>query len=268
MKKITAKILGEMQKAFEQNKGVLEKAVSEDNGTFEVVASTQSKDRHGEIVLQEGINIENYMKNPIILLSHDYWALPIGKATEVIKTSDKLIIKGVFASAEANPVAQQVRKLYEAGILKTVSIGFIAKAWEGNVCTESELLELSFVSVPANPDAMDIAKSKGVEKEFVAYTELASKKKTTPDDDNEGTKPESEELKAIKQLAVIFKEFNAGITEKLSILDNEIKNLSAEVVGIRQESVAGATKELDDLTAQSARIATQVREIIKKRSVK
>lgn len=241
---------------MEQHKGIVEKAV-EDNGTFEVVASTQTKDRHGEIVLQEGINVENYMLNPIILLSHDYWALPIGKATEVIKAEGKLIIKGVFASAEANPVAQQVRKLYDAGILKTVSIGFIAKEWEGNLCTVSELLELSFVTVPANPEAMALAKSLGVEQDLVAYNELA-KKET----------PESAEYKIVKELVGIVKEMHQGINEKLSNLDNEIKNLSAEVVGIRQESVAGATKELDELTSESARITAQVRAIIKKGSVK
>jgi hypothetical protein len=139
MKKIEQKILGDVQKALASHKEIVIKAV-EDNGTFKVIASTQSKDRHGEVVLQAGINTDNYMLNPIILLSHDYWALPIGKATSVTKENNQMIIEGVFASAEANPVAQNVRKLYEAGILKTVSIGFIAKQWQDNIITESELL--------------------------------------------------------------------------------------------------------------------------------
>jgi hypothetical protein len=33
-----------------------------------------------------------------------------------------MIVSGVFASAEANPKAQQLRKLYDEGIIKTVSV--------------------------------------------------------------------------------------------------------------------------------------------------
>ena len=168
-KKFSEKVRGEIAKAFEKHAKFISEMKSEgDTGTFEVIASTQGKDRDGEIVLQDGIDITNYLKNPVILFGHDYWSLPIGKATEVVKETDKMIIKGVFASAEANPIAQQVRKLYEEGILCAVSIGFIPKQYEGNVITQCELLELSFVPVPANADALSmlsLAKERGVQKE-------------------------------------------------------------------------------------------------------
>jgi hypothetical protein len=68
------------------------------------------------------------------------------------------VAKGRFAPEDANPFAQQVRKLYDAKIIKTTSVGFIAREMEGNVITKAELLEFSFVPVPANPMALSLAK--------------------------------------------------------------------------------------------------------------
>jgi hypothetical protein len=66
------------------------------------------------------------------------------------------VAKGRFAPADANPFAQQVRKLYDLKILRTTSVGFIVKETEGNRITKSELLEFSFVPVPANPYALSM----------------------------------------------------------------------------------------------------------------
>jgi len=124
-------------------------------GTFEVVASTQGEDRAGEVILVKGWDTENYLKNPIILYAHDYSSLPVGAATEVVKNEDQLIVKGVFANT---PEGQKVRQLYDDGILRTVSVGFIPMERDGNVITKAELLELSFVPVPCNPEALSLAK--------------------------------------------------------------------------------------------------------------
>lgn len=141
------------------------------NGTFEVIASTESVDRQGESILLEGWDLKNYMNNPVILWGHDYWSLPIGKATDVSIADGQLVVKGIFASTE---FAQQVRKLYDEGIIKTVSVGFIPMQRQGNVITQAELLELSFVPVPANPDAVSLRKMQEVEEmlKTVAATEV------------------------------------------------------------------------------------------------
>lgn len=130
------------------------------DGTFEVIASTESVDRQGEVILLKGWNFKNYMNNPVILWGHDYWSLPIGAATEVKVEEGKLVIKGIFANTD---FAQEVRKLYDEGIVKTVSVGFIPLERQGNVITKAELLELSFVPVPANPDALSLQKMQKVE---------------------------------------------------------------------------------------------------------
>lgn len=129
-------------------------------GEFEVVASTEHRDRHGEVVKQDGWDLKNYKKNPIILWGHDYRSLDavVGVATDIKIEDKKMIIKGVFASTDSG---QKLRKLYDDGIIKTVSVGFIAKERNDENPDEiekAELLELSFVSVPANPNALSLAK--------------------------------------------------------------------------------------------------------------
>lgn len=209
-KKFTKEAAVEAKKAFIKNKEIIEKASSND-GRFEVVMSTNARDRSGEIVLQEGIDTRNYEKNPVVLFAHNYYDLPIGRVEEIIKESDKTIAKGVFVSKEINPKAQQIRKLYDAGIMKAVSIGFIPLEYEGNVITKSELLELSFVPVPANPEALAVAKEKGLEKEFNSLIKNSQ---------------ESKELIAIKKTTEVLKE----LVNRFRYIEKRIEELDKKMV--------------------------------------
>lgn len=131
-----------------------------DSGTFEVIISTDDEDRHGEVVAVDSWNFNNYMKNPIVLFGHDYYSLPIGICDSITQEGNKIIAKGRFAPMDANPFAQQCRKLYDLGILKATSVGFIAEEIQGNVITKAQLLEFSFVPVPANPYALSLRQVK------------------------------------------------------------------------------------------------------------
>ena len=149
--------------ASKENQEMIAKIKSDvaDNGTFEFIISTEDVDRQGEIVIQSGWDLTHYKNNPIVLFAHDYYSLPIGCADEVYVDGKKLIAKGRFASAEANPIAQQCRKLYDEKILRTTSVGFIPREMDGNKITKAELLEFSLVPVPANPNALSLAKEMG-----------------------------------------------------------------------------------------------------------
>ena len=144
-------------------------------------ASTPTKDRHDDIVLpsafEETIQ-KDYKKNPIILFQHDTYN-PIGKATYMSISEKGLYIEGLIVDEKIEPKIQ-------AGILKTLSIGYIPqevefkdkngavlnpdisddrmRIWMEEGVTRTikklELVENSIVSVPANPDAIfDMEKS-------------------------------------------------------------------------------------------------------------
>jgi HK97 family phage prohead protease len=137
------------------------KISAKENG-FKFVASSEAVDRHGEVIKQDGWLLERYKSNPVILWGHDHYKLPIGKSDNVyVDNENRLIVEGTFASKEANPLADNVRMLYNEGMINTVSVGFIPLEMNGNIITKAELLEISLVTVPANPEAVSLMKSKG-----------------------------------------------------------------------------------------------------------
>ncbi len=144
------------------------KEVNEEERSLVAYASTAVMDRDGEVIKTEGWELDNFKKNPVILLSHEYRQPPIGKALWVKKDKDRLKFKAQFAKTQ---VADEVFQLYKDGFMRAFSVGFIPKEWEDGdtedekgpkrVYTKQELLEISAVSVPSNPDALVAAVSEG-----------------------------------------------------------------------------------------------------------
>lgn len=135
-------------------KAVIQKAENEDE--FIAVASTASIDRHGEIVSVEGWDLKAFKKNPVLLWAHDHYEPAVGVASKVwvdgVGKKAQLMIKGKFH--EYTERAKAVKQMVHDGIIKTMSVGFRPIDMDGNTFTKQELLEISFVNVPANPQAM------------------------------------------------------------------------------------------------------------------
>jgi len=155
----------------------------EDSRTVRFRASTPTIDRHGTIVRPEGISVKNFRKNPIFLWGHDGYGSMfgggpemenvIGKVTDYERSKDAFDIDVEFAPAEVNPKADLAYKLTKSGFLNTVSVGFspietsvekVAKADSDDkvdvlVYDRSELLEVSLVPIPSNPEALALVRS-------------------------------------------------------------------------------------------------------------
>lgn len=145
-------------------KFISQKAVSvdEENHVISFVISTEDRDRQGEIVKQDGWNTENYEKNPVVLFGHNSWNFPIGKAIELIydEVKKRTIAAIQFAFDEYDEAATAF-KLAAGGYLNTTSVGFINTESEGDELTKNELLEISLVPIPANPNAIALAYETG-----------------------------------------------------------------------------------------------------------
>jgi len=127
-------------------KGVDEKDV------FTVVASSEARDREGEVLPAKGWELDNFNKNPVLLWAHDATSLPIGKVTDIAVKGTELVAKFVFG---AHDFAQDVKQLVKDKILNAVSVGFMPTGEnEKGETTGQELLELSIVNVPANQEAL------------------------------------------------------------------------------------------------------------------
>lgn len=148
------------------------KAVDGEGRTVEFIASTEAVDRMGDSIKLDGWRLDKFRDNPVILFGHNSGTLPIGKAVDVRVEDGALVVKVQFATAEEYPFANTVFKLVSGGYLSAVSVGFVPLRWEwvddsdngrfGWDILEAELLEVSVVPIPANPDALIQAQAKGI----------------------------------------------------------------------------------------------------------
>lgn len=157
-----------------------------DDGSFIAVASTNSVDRHGEIVDNNGWDLKAFKKNPVILWAHDHTEPAIGgsKKTWVEGTGKKakLMIQPILH--DVTEKARAIKQLVDMGVIKSLSVGFKPlESSDGVTFDKNELLEVSIVNVPANADAMMMAykslKDSGIKdktmKEIGIQTEVIDK---------------------------------------------------------------------------------------------
>lgn len=144
------------------------KAVSD--GQYKFVASDESTDRMGDVIRVAGWELANYKRNPIILFQHQS-SNPVGIATKVWLEGKALMSQIKLAAEGTSPFIDTLRKLLEQGIIKAVSVGFMPTKQPqyirdkgtdqitGLEFVGQELHEISLVSVPANANALVMAKS-------------------------------------------------------------------------------------------------------------
>lgn len=131
---------------------------------MEFVLSDATPDRFGDIVEPDGWITENFAKNPIALFGHDK-DFPIGKWKNVRVHEQGLRGELQLAPKGTSDRIDEIRKLIDADILRAVSVGFVPLEHEeikgtwGTRFKKHELVECSLVSVPANPNALAVAKS-------------------------------------------------------------------------------------------------------------
>lgn len=138
--------------------GVIEKASKLADGEVEFVVSTNAVDAHGERIDVNGISLKEYKKNPVVLWGHDAFNLPIGTASKIWKSDNRLMARAKFDMSDE--FAQKVYRKIKDGILRAVSIGGMVEEWadDGMTIAKLNMKEFSVVSVPANPEALATAK--------------------------------------------------------------------------------------------------------------
>lgn len=141
---------------------------------LEFIMSDASVDRYGDVIAADGWQLGNFRKNPVALFSHDS-RFPIGtwSDTKVINSE----LRGRLTLMP--PVTDRLREIHaalQANVLRAVSVGFHAIEAEplkdskvgGIHFLRSELVECSLVAVPANANALQVAKSLNLSRETQA----------------------------------------------------------------------------------------------------
>ncbi len=135
-------------------KQFFESFVEKKDGKMLAIASDETIDRMGESLIIDKWDFTNFLKNPVLQLSHNYERPPVGVAKNIQIQGKRILFEPVFH--EITQEAREIKKLYEEGIMKAFSVGFVAPKDEKG---KYELLEISAVSIPANPNALIMARS-------------------------------------------------------------------------------------------------------------
>lgn len=142
------------------------------------VITTSDPDRDQEIVVADGLLLDDYRANPVVLFSHDQ-CRPCGTCQWIKPKDQKLVARTLYpkrpAEYEGEWLADYVHALVVADVLKGKSIGFLPLEIRDpdeeelakypnlqRVITSGLLVEYSCVSVPANPKALVEAINKGL----------------------------------------------------------------------------------------------------------
>jgi HK97 family phage prohead protease len=142
-----------------------------------VVASTPQLARDGHILEPGGADLETYRSNPIVLWQHDPKS-PVGTCSAVgIDDNGNLAARVTFAPIGISSLADQIRALVKSGVVGAVSVGFDPidgvpidpkRPRGGQRITRWALLELSFVSIPADTGAKVTARFHGTRADLLA----------------------------------------------------------------------------------------------------
>ncbi len=165
-------------------------AVDEEERSIISVISTGDVDRDGDVLRPDGMDDSSFRKHPIVLFGHQYRELPIGRNEWIRVLGKKVIAKTIYAPGDINPLAEKIFRFRQRGFPLAQSIGFIASeiVWADSDGFQTEvedvvsrgwvqknqkklirriikkwvLYEYSDVVVPANPEALALAVTKGL----------------------------------------------------------------------------------------------------------
>lgn len=233
-------------------------------------ASTKDVDRMNDIVEPSAFDstMADYMKFPVILVNHNWYDDPVGKAT-----SYKIDEKGLYieASIVDTERGRTIKALIEAGLLKSFSIGFNIKKWESSAdedepfrIVEVELIEISIVSSPANMEALiEAAESKGIQvKSLIDPREGRGSKGVTIMEPTEVKKIVDDSLAPVGDT---IKEQSSTVAE----LGDKVANMSQVISELKQaagdgKKTSGELRDLvDKATGDFTKAFTEMQEALK-----
>jgi HK97 family phage prohead protease len=145
---------------------------------FEFIASDETPDSYGDIVRAEGWDLRRYKKNPIVLFNHSS-NMPVGYSPLCKVDGKQLLSRIKLADEGTSDFIDTLYKLMKQRIVRAMSVGFRATkdvnimrdkegVFLGLEFNGQELLENSVVTVPANPNALSLAKSWGAKDSTLA----------------------------------------------------------------------------------------------------
>lgn len=140
---------------------------SSDHKRITVTINTDSFDRHRTIIEPSGAMLDNYQRNPIVLINH-WYDVVAGRSAVSLRNGELVATMEEDDWDDDDPEIARWHNKVRKGFLRAASIGFIPIEYREEKdeargryyrITKWELLEWSWVSVPSNPDAIAAGRS-------------------------------------------------------------------------------------------------------------
>jgi hypothetical protein len=134
------------------------------------VASSNREDRYGDII-EQSWELADFWRNPVFLWGHQSSQTPIGWVREFAPNHEqtRTVARVEFLPEGTDAFVDKLFRLTQIKALRAVSVGFVPleaedrydddRHWIGYRFLRSQLIELSLCTVPANPDAVSLARS-------------------------------------------------------------------------------------------------------------
>lgn len=150
-----------------------------DSRLVEFIITDESIDRMSDSIKIDGWEVEDFLNNPVVLWAHSHSDQPVGKAVSLDVDRKQKQIRSIteFTPRDVNPFGYMTYRMYAERFLHAVSVGFHPKEYvwvtestdaerarRGGIdFLKQSLLEYSAVPVPANPNALAVARSAGID---------------------------------------------------------------------------------------------------------
>lgn len=225
-----------------------------------IILSDSSLNRYGYRVLTEGINLEAFKKNPVMLYMHlrdegspiwgDYKA--IGHWEDFQIDGDQLSAVPVFDKVDE--LSQTIAKKFEAGTFNAASIGIriietssdksvVVQGQTRETVTKCELMEASIVDVPANANAVRL-----YDRSNFAVLAAGLETNVVP-----GLKKQTMNLKSNWKAVLAFLGIGEDKAETTELSIDNVEKLNAEMDRLQKENqtLVDAKKKVDEELATS-----------------
>lgn len=139
---------------------VIFKSIGYNTEGRDYVITSNAVDRYQDIVVPQGLDWTDFSSNPVALAYHRH-DFPIGVWKDLRLENNAVRARLVLAAKGSSQRIDEVRALCDQKVLVGCSIGFVAHEQQplpsgGIKYTRSSLLEVSVVSVGANPAALAV----------------------------------------------------------------------------------------------------------------
>jgi len=213
---------------------------------MEAIFHTEEINSYGFWIKSEGIKLERFKKNPVLLYNHDSSRPAVGKISNLQVKDGELI--GEVEFDEGDELGRELKRKYEKGYMQGFSIGIrplkfseseedIKKGQTMATVTEAELFEISAVNLPSNENAVALYDQNGIK---LSTGQLTTIPKLTKEE-------QMEKIKALSAIAGLL-----GLSQDAG--EREI----TEAIGGLKEQTEQLQKELKELKARHAELIVEL----------